>query len=71
MDINMVSAAAKKHQKYRDLRIAMKKQFKLHKIQTVPIVIGPLRLYVRVLTRILQKCHCTRVQTQSRKKFFW
>eukprot|EP00957_Ditylum_brightwellii_P194405 14805617-Ditylum_brightwellii.AAC.1 len=37
MDINMVSAAAKKHQKYHDLEIAMKKQFKLRKIQTVPI----------------------------------
>eukprot|EP00957_Ditylum_brightwellii_P149221 11363682-Ditylum_brightwellii.AAC.1 len=37
MDINMVSAAAKKHQKYHDLEIAMKKQCKLRKIQTVPI----------------------------------
>eukprot|EP00957_Ditylum_brightwellii_P053850 4079874-Ditylum_brightwellii.AAC.1 len=37
MDINMVSAAAKKHQKYQDLEIAMKKQYKLRKIQTVPI----------------------------------
>eukprot|EP00957_Ditylum_brightwellii_P171334 13043019-Ditylum_brightwellii.AAC.1 len=34
MDINMVSVAAKNHQKYRDLEIAMKKQFKLCKIQT-------------------------------------
>eukprot|EP00957_Ditylum_brightwellii_P010385 785414-Ditylum_brightwellii.AAC.1 len=42
MDINMVSTTAKKHQKYRGLKIAMKKQFKLHKIQTVPIVIGVL-----------------------------
>jgi hypothetical protein len=42
MDINMVSAAAKKHQKYRDLEIAMKKQYNLRKIQTVPIVIGAL-----------------------------
>eukprot|EP00957_Ditylum_brightwellii_P079832 6070854-Ditylum_brightwellii.AAC.1 len=32
MDINMVSAAAKKHQKYRNLEIAMKKQYKLCKI---------------------------------------
>eukprot|EP00957_Ditylum_brightwellii_P130858 9982373-Ditylum_brightwellii.AAC.1 len=37
MDINMVSAATKKHQKYQDLEIAMKKQYKLCKIQTVPI----------------------------------
>eukprot|EP00957_Ditylum_brightwellii_P175611 13370619-Ditylum_brightwellii.AAC.1 len=37
MDINMVSAAAKKHQKYPNLEIAMKKQYKLRKIQTVPI----------------------------------
>eukprot|EP00957_Ditylum_brightwellii_P186723 14218141-Ditylum_brightwellii.AAC.1 len=29
MDINMVTTAAKKHQKYRDLEIAMKKQHKL------------------------------------------
>eukprot|EP00957_Ditylum_brightwellii_P015939 1200342-Ditylum_brightwellii.AAC.1 len=36
-DINMVYTAAKKHQKYRDLEIAMKKQYNLHKIQTVPI----------------------------------
>eukprot|EP00957_Ditylum_brightwellii_P106073 8090981-Ditylum_brightwellii.AAC.1 len=42
MYINMVSAAAKKHQKYRDFEIAMKKQYKLRKIQTVPIVIGAL-----------------------------
>eukprot|EP00957_Ditylum_brightwellii_P127649 9735035-Ditylum_brightwellii.AAC.1 len=42
MDINMVSAAAKKHQKYCDLEIAMKKQYKLCKIQTVPIMIGAL-----------------------------
>ena len=42
MEIKMVSAAAKKHQKYRDLEIAMKKQYKLRKIQTVPIVIGAL-----------------------------
>eukprot|EP00957_Ditylum_brightwellii_P004807 366515-Ditylum_brightwellii.AAC.1 len=39
MDINMVSMAAKKHQKYRDLKIAMKKQYNLRKIQTVPIMI--------------------------------
>eukprot|EP00957_Ditylum_brightwellii_P111404 8496709-Ditylum_brightwellii.AAC.1 len=42
MDINMVTAAAKKHQKYHDLEIAMKKQYKLRKIQTVPIMIGAL-----------------------------
>eukprot|EP00957_Ditylum_brightwellii_P151638 11547495-Ditylum_brightwellii.AAC.1 len=42
MDINMVTVAAKKHKKYRDLEIAMKKQYKLHKIQTVTIVIGAL-----------------------------
>eukprot|EP00957_Ditylum_brightwellii_P038743 2928482-Ditylum_brightwellii.AAC.1 len=39
MDINMISAVAKKHQKYRNLEIAIKKQYKLCKIQTVPIVI--------------------------------
>eukprot|EP00957_Ditylum_brightwellii_P096096 7321351-Ditylum_brightwellii.AAC.1 len=37
MNINMVFAAVKKHQKYCNLEIAMKKQFKLRKIQTVPI----------------------------------
>eukprot|EP00957_Ditylum_brightwellii_P007845 594007-Ditylum_brightwellii.AAC.1 len=42
MGINMVSAAAKKHKKYQDLEIAMKKQYKLCNIQTVPIVIGAL-----------------------------
>eukprot|EP00957_Ditylum_brightwellii_P098134 7476905-Ditylum_brightwellii.AAC.2 len=42
MDINMVTAAAKKHKKYHDLEIAMKKQYKLCKIQSVPIVIGAL-----------------------------
>eukprot|EP00957_Ditylum_brightwellii_P139647 10642932-Ditylum_brightwellii.AAC.1 len=42
MDINMVSAAVKKHQKYCDLEIVMKKQYKLCKIQTVQIVIGAL-----------------------------
>eukprot|EP00957_Ditylum_brightwellii_P149553 11388567-Ditylum_brightwellii.AAC.1 len=42
MDINMVSVAAKKHQKYCNLEIAMKKQYKLCKIQIVPIVIGAL-----------------------------
>eukprot|EP00957_Ditylum_brightwellii_P128050 9766006-Ditylum_brightwellii.AAC.1 len=42
VDINMVSTAAKKHQKYRDLKTVMKKQFKLCKFQTVPIVIGAL-----------------------------
>eukprot|EP00957_Ditylum_brightwellii_P015269 1150362-Ditylum_brightwellii.AAC.1 len=40
MDINMVTAAAKKHKKYRDLKIAMKKQYKLHKIQTLPISVS-------------------------------
>eukprot|EP00957_Ditylum_brightwellii_P064034 4857494-Ditylum_brightwellii.AAC.1 len=42
MDINMVPVAAKKHKKNRDLEIAMKKEFKLRKIQTVPIVIAAL-----------------------------
>eukprot|EP00957_Ditylum_brightwellii_P144990 11043022-Ditylum_brightwellii.AAC.1 len=42
MDVNMVTAAAEKHMKYRDLEIDMKKQYKLRKIQTVPIVIGAL-----------------------------
>eukprot|EP00957_Ditylum_brightwellii_P178823 13621371-Ditylum_brightwellii.AAC.1 len=42
MDINMVTAAVTKHKKYCDLEIAMKKQYKLCKIQTVPIVIGAL-----------------------------
>eukprot|EP00957_Ditylum_brightwellii_P025081 1897939-Ditylum_brightwellii.AAC.1 len=42
MDINMVTAAAKKHKKYCNLEIAMKKRCKLCKIQTVLIVIGAL-----------------------------
>eukprot|EP00957_Ditylum_brightwellii_P040948 3100488-Ditylum_brightwellii.AAC.1 len=42
MDISMVTAAAKKHKKYCNLEIAMKKQYKLCKIQAVPIVIGAL-----------------------------
>eukprot|EP00957_Ditylum_brightwellii_P143665 10945363-Ditylum_brightwellii.AAC.1 len=42
MDINMVTAATKKHKKYCNLEIAMKKQYKLHKNQTVPIMIGAL-----------------------------
>eukprot|EP00957_Ditylum_brightwellii_P055952 4239859-Ditylum_brightwellii.AAC.1 len=42
MDINMVTAAATKHKKYCNLKIAMKKQYKLCKIQTVPIVIDAL-----------------------------
>eukprot|EP00957_Ditylum_brightwellii_P034959 2649482-Ditylum_brightwellii.AAC.1 len=42
IDINMVYAAAKKHKKYCNLDIAMKKQYKLRKIQTLPIVIGAL-----------------------------
>eukprot|EP00957_Ditylum_brightwellii_P161712 12312108-Ditylum_brightwellii.AAC.1 len=37
MDINMLTAAATKHKKYCDLKIAMKKQYELCKIQTVPI----------------------------------
>eukprot|EP00957_Ditylum_brightwellii_P200497 15284923-Ditylum_brightwellii.AAC.1 len=36
----MVTAADTKHKRYYNLKIAMKKQYKLHKIQTVPIVIG-------------------------------
>eukprot|EP00957_Ditylum_brightwellii_P143127 10905629-Ditylum_brightwellii.AAC.1 len=40
MDVNMVTA--KKHKKYCNLEIAMKKQYTLCKIQTVPIVIGAL-----------------------------
>eukprot|EP00957_Ditylum_brightwellii_P139938 10663678-Ditylum_brightwellii.AAC.1 len=39
MDVNMIAAAATKHKKYQDPEIAMKKQHKLCKIQTVPIVI--------------------------------
>eukprot|EP00957_Ditylum_brightwellii_P036437 2759212-Ditylum_brightwellii.AAC.1 len=42
MDVNMISAAATKHKKCHDLEIAMKKQCKLCKIQTVPILIGVL-----------------------------
>eukprot|EP00957_Ditylum_brightwellii_P024179 1822763-Ditylum_brightwellii.AAC.1 len=42
MDVNMFSAAATKHKNYHYLEIAMKKQHKLCKIQTVPIVIGAL-----------------------------
>eukprot|EP00957_Ditylum_brightwellii_P131685 10043177-Ditylum_brightwellii.AAC.1 len=38
----MISAAATKHKKYCDLEIALKKQYKLCKIQTIPIVIGAL-----------------------------
>eukprot|EP00957_Ditylum_brightwellii_P025959 1963208-Ditylum_brightwellii.AAC.1 len=38
----MVTATATKHKKYQDLEIAMKKQYKLCKIQTVPLVIGVL-----------------------------
>eukprot|EP00957_Ditylum_brightwellii_P045472 3447049-Ditylum_brightwellii.AAC.1 len=38
----MITAAVTKHKKYQDLEIAMKKQYKLGKIQTVPIVIGVL-----------------------------
>eukprot|EP00957_Ditylum_brightwellii_P016158 1216429-Ditylum_brightwellii.AAC.1 len=38
----MVTAAAKKHKTYCDLKIVMKKQYKLCKIQTVPIAIGAL-----------------------------
>eukprot|EP00957_Ditylum_brightwellii_P025818 1953282-Ditylum_brightwellii.AAC.1 len=37
MDINMVTAAAKKHKIYCGLEIAMKKQNNLCKIQTAPI----------------------------------
>eukprot|EP00957_Ditylum_brightwellii_P118979 9074483-Ditylum_brightwellii.AAC.1 len=39
IDVNMVTAAAEKHKKYCNLEIAIKKQYKLCKIQTVPIVI--------------------------------
>eukprot|EP00957_Ditylum_brightwellii_P082755 6291872-Ditylum_brightwellii.AAC.1 len=42
MDVNMFSAAAAKHKKYHNLEIAMKKKYKLCKIQTVLIVIGAL-----------------------------
>eukprot|EP00957_Ditylum_brightwellii_P012545 947875-Ditylum_brightwellii.AAC.1 len=42
MDVNMISAAATKHKKYHNLEIAMKKQYKLCKTQTVPNVIGVL-----------------------------
>eukprot|EP00957_Ditylum_brightwellii_P024104 1817762-Ditylum_brightwellii.AAC.1 len=38
----MISAAATKHKKYHNIEIAMKKGYKLCKIQTVPIVIGAL-----------------------------
>eukprot|EP00957_Ditylum_brightwellii_P126219 9622323-Ditylum_brightwellii.AAC.1 len=34
VDMNMISAAATKHKKYRNLEIAMKEQYKLCKIQT-------------------------------------
>eukprot|EP00957_Ditylum_brightwellii_P106892 8154916-Ditylum_brightwellii.AAC.1 len=42
MDINIVTAAATKHKKYCDFKIAMKKQYELCKTQTVLIVIGAL-----------------------------
>eukprot|EP00957_Ditylum_brightwellii_P206360 15348014-Ditylum_brightwellii.AAC.1 len=42
MGINMVTAVATKNKKYRNLKIAMKKQYKICKIQTIPIVIGVL-----------------------------
>eukprot|EP00957_Ditylum_brightwellii_P170806 13000386-Ditylum_brightwellii.AAC.1 len=42
MDVNMVAAATTKHKKYGNLEIAMIKQYKFCKIQTVPIVIGAL-----------------------------
>eukprot|EP00957_Ditylum_brightwellii_P136249 10390874-Ditylum_brightwellii.AAC.1 len=42
MDVNIISAAATEHKKCHDLEIAMKKQYKLCKIQTIPIVIGVL-----------------------------
>eukprot|EP00957_Ditylum_brightwellii_P184819 14077092-Ditylum_brightwellii.AAC.1 len=48
MDLNMVSTAAKKHQKCCNLEIAMKKQYKLCKIQTVLIVIGALGKMVKL-----------------------
>eukprot|EP00957_Ditylum_brightwellii_P020717 1561851-Ditylum_brightwellii.AAC.1 len=37
MDVNMIAAAATKHKKCQDLEIAMKRQYKLYKIQTVPL----------------------------------
>eukprot|EP00957_Ditylum_brightwellii_P124979 9527525-Ditylum_brightwellii.AAC.1 len=42
MDMNMVIVDAEKHKKYCNLKIAMKKQYQLRKIQTVPIVMGAL-----------------------------
>eukprot|EP00957_Ditylum_brightwellii_P021049 1586001-Ditylum_brightwellii.AAC.1 len=43
MDVNMIKAATEKHKKYQDLKIAIKKQYILYKIQTVQILIGALR----------------------------
>eukprot|EP00957_Ditylum_brightwellii_P176200 13416766-Ditylum_brightwellii.AAC.1 len=48
MDVNMITAAAEKHKKYHYLEIAMKKQYQLHKIKTVPIVIGALRTLCQI-----------------------
>eukprot|EP00957_Ditylum_brightwellii_P014361 1080697-Ditylum_brightwellii.AAC.1 len=42
MDVSMITVAAEKHKKYHDLKIAMKKQYHLCKIQTVPILISVL-----------------------------
>eukprot|EP00957_Ditylum_brightwellii_P131059 9996567-Ditylum_brightwellii.AAC.1 len=55
MDVNMVTAAATKHKKYQDLQIAMKNQNKFCKIQTVPIVVGALRVFCQNLETNLAK----------------
>eukprot|EP00957_Ditylum_brightwellii_P108357 8266533-Ditylum_brightwellii.AAC.1 len=38
----MIKAATEKNKKYCDMKIVMKKKYKLCKIQTVPILIGAL-----------------------------
>eukprot|EP00957_Ditylum_brightwellii_P210013 15364474-Ditylum_brightwellii.AAC.2 len=42
IDVNIVTATVEKHKKYCTLEIAMKKQYKLCKIRTVPVLIGAL-----------------------------
>eukprot|EP00957_Ditylum_brightwellii_P012608 952995-Ditylum_brightwellii.AAC.1 len=71
MDVNMITAAATKHKKCCDLEIAMKKQFHLCKIQTVPIVIGALGTLCQNFDTNLAKVSPKHVLPQSRRKFFW
>eukprot|EP00957_Ditylum_brightwellii_P075869 5765961-Ditylum_brightwellii.AAC.1 len=55
MDVNMVTAAATKHKKYQDLDIAIKKQYKLCKIQTIPTMIGALGMLCQNFNNNLAK----------------